>query len=812
MAGLKRAVTQWLHKAQFERLYLFALFLLSLVSLIILGYAAFYLARWPDDGVSWSSSTAEVDWVNSSGPAAGVLQRGDVIIDWDGFPLNQNLSLYSGSRPGDPVEFTILRNGQENRVKITLAAPTWATIASRLEPLFIALAFWMMGIGIWAFRTARGAVRLLYGLYSLTSCNVLVFGALSTTGSLWTGRLFYLTLWFLGPLLINLHQYFPRTIVILHQRLGLGISYGLAAVAGLFSLTGDVIWIRNHWFHIATLVYLAVGLTIAIVLLVNSYRRATSVQAQQEIRLVMIGAALALIPFTGLSLLPDVLFGRQFIPVNVSFLFFLTIPCSYGYAIVRYRLIRLDRYVGKNLVYFVSIVSLITIHLLIDAGLELAIPTSTWYKQATDVGFILVVVVAFIPLYNRLQKLFEWALYGGWYNYHTVTQSVGQVLDQVTHVRELADRLPRSLKTNMKLECACLLLRLRDSPYLHNVTCANCPMHGVGALLLEPESAVSQYFRREQGPVTDDLLRERLARLLPNSDEQRLFACALNRLWVPLVGHNEILGVLVLGPKRGDDLFDSEDIQMLKVVARQVSVIIQNAALLTELQQRAVDMERLHQQLLRAREEERKRLARELHDETIQALVSLNYDLSRFTALKGMPANEQADSLQQQVHQVMGDLRRICSELRPPALDSLGLVSALRSRLRELGTEGTLQIELTVEGDEKTALPEELGVCLYRVLQEALSNIQKHARAARVSVKLELDLAAVRLSVQDDGCGFMVPVHLSQFMDDGHFGLAGMCERLDLLGGKLTVSSMPGRGTCLEARVPLFRSTDSACV
>lgn len=148
-------------------------------------------------------------------------------------------------------------------------------------------------------------------------------------------------------------------------------------------------------------------------------------------------------------------------------------------------------------------------------------------------------------------------------------------------------------------------------------------------------------------------------------------------------------------------------------------------------------------------------------------------------------------------------MRRICSDLRPPVLDSLGLVPAVRSRLRELESRVSLQVRLQVEGDEEQDLPEEVALCLYRVLQEAVLNVQKHAAARRVVVAVRLRPEAVTLSVEDDGRGFVLPPRLGLLTNEGHFGLLGLQERLELVQGTLRVTSAPGQGTRLEAHVPL---------
>jgi len=319
---------------------------------------------------------------------------------------------------------------------------------------------------------------------------------------------------------------------------------------------------------------------------------------------------------------------------------------------------------------------------------------------------------------------------------------------------------------------------------------------------------VARVLQAKHRPVDNRQLRTQCAGAALTPEEQSLLFCDQVRLWVPLEERDQLLGILLLGPKQGDDLYNGEDFQILEVVRRQVSITIHNIALLSELRDRTIELEQLHGQLLRAREEERKRLARELHDDIIQALVGLNYELSRYLAPEQSRA-EEGRPLQQQVHQLIANLRKVCSDLRPPALDSLGLVSAVRSRLRDLESEGTLHIKLVLDGDEEAGLPEEVEICLYRVLQEALINIQKHAQASQVVVCLVIHSTEIVLSVQDNGRGFLPPPQLSQLIHEGHFGLAGVRERLELVGGKLSLNSVIGQGTCLETRVPLSLSTTS---
>lgn len=794
-----------LRRAEAQQLRLTIAYLLALVLLVALAGTGLYLVSWPDDGVLWSPADGQISYVDPQGPSAGVLQPGDVILGWDDVPFHQVIALYSDKAPGDPVTVHIARDGQVRTVAVMLAAPSLFTVMNRLSPLVVAFAFWAMGVAVLAFNPTDNTAHLFYYVFGQAACGSLVFGALSTTGLLWASRLSYTLLWCLGPLLVHLHLYFPRRIRLPRQQGLLAVLYGVALTASLHGLTGTVTWLRSiHWFQVATYVSVSMSCLLAIALLVGSYRRAASPEDRQKIRLVVLGAVVALLPLISLVLLPSALLNGPFVPFSVASLFLLAIPGAYGYGIIRYRLIRLEQRISRRISRFVLVTLLVLIYLMLEVGLDYGLAPLAQYRPVVRVLFAFVVVVTYMPLRDRLQKRIDWAFYGGWYSYPTAVQTISSALDQVTDRPDLIEVLPRSLSTTLRLECSCLLLRDQgEDTYLHKATCPYCRLHREGDVRLQATTAVGHYLQRQREPVTGSQIREKLTGSPLTPAEQQLLACAQDRLWVPLWGRDGLLGILILGRKVCDDVFNAEDYQILTVVARQASDTLQNLSLLIELQQRAADVERLHQQLILAREEERKRLARELHDEIMQALVSLNYGLSKVSSPGSSSQNGPADKLQQQVHHIMGDLRRICRELRPPALDSLGLVAALRSLLRDLEAEQTLQVDLTVLGDEKAEVPEELGVCLVRVLQEALSNVQRHARATQVNVEVEIGPLNIRLSVRDNGCGFIVPAKLSQFMDCGHFGLVGMRERVDLIGGRLTLDSSAGCGTCLEVHVPL---------
>lgn len=210
-------------------------------------------------------------------------------------------------------------------------------------------------------------------------------------------------------------------------------------------------------------------------------------------------------------------------------------------------------------------------------------------------------------------------------------------------------------------------------------------------------------------------------------------------------------------------------------------------------EKRAIDQ--AYRQLVQGREEERERLARELHDQAIQSLVGLKFHLA-----EKVPDTQ--DDLQTEIDGVIGTLREMCADLRPPALDRLGLVATLRAYANDLGARAEMPIELRVEGQERRMYPE-IELAFFRVAQEALANAWKHAQAPKVKVTLRFDEETVRLTVADRGRGFEVPQRLGVLAEAGHFGLMGMHERLELVGGILRVASEPGQGTTIIAQAPL---------
>jgi signal transduction histidine kinase len=217
---------------------------------------------------------------------------------------------------------------------------------------------------------------------------------------------------------------------------------------------------------------------------------------------------------------------------------------------------------------------------------------------------------------------------------------------------------------------------------------------------------------------------------------------------------------------------------------------------------------RLLNKVMSAQEEERKRIARELHDETSQALTSLMVGLRIIENSASIDqARDKTSELRALAAQTLDEVHRLATELRPSLLDDLGLAAAIERYTQEYSTKMNINVDYHVSGVNKHGLSPEMEVAIYRIIQESLTNIAKHAAARNVSVVLMYRDSSLVATIEDDGRGFDINSVMAS-ADKKGLGLFGMYERASLIGGNLTVESQPGSGTTIFLEVPLKLSEE----
>ena len=275
---------------------------------------------------------------------------------------------------------------------------------------------------------------------------------------------------------------------------------------------------------------------------------------------------------------------------------------------------------------------------------------------------------------------------------------------------------------------------------------------------------------------------------------------------LPILRGDHLAGALVVvGESR--DPFTALDTPFLLAFGQQVGAALENEELYRSLEDRTAELERLQTRMVRQHEEERNRLSRELHDETAQVLAALNMQLGLLREKSDGGLSGGFDRAQALVGEGIRSIRSVTRNLRPTALDDLGLLSALRALARDFGQEGALEVHF----DAPAALPpvgEEAELALYRTLQEGLANTVRHGRARRVEVSVRSQDGELVLEVADDGVGF--PTGDPRGLDRTRGGLAGIRERIAGAGGSFLLENRAGGGACVRVSVPASGSKEES--
>jgi signal transduction histidine kinase len=276
---------------------------------------------------------------------------------------------------------------------------------------------------------------------------------------------------------------------------------------------------------------------------------------------------------------------------------------------------------------------------------------------------------------------------------------------------------------------------------------------------------------------------------------------------IPIIFREKIFGVILLEhfntPHRK---FSEADLTQLEALSSWIWLMIDYPQLNLELRDSKRSYRELLGKFLANVEDERRRIAREIHDEINHILLSVKLNLedmgSTFPS-EMVKAREKLKVISSHISQAFDDLHRLSVNLRPPALDELGLPQALDWYIQNLSDEAGLPITLEVKGLSQRRPAPILETQLFRVAQEALSNVLKHAQATSAQIKLNFGRSNLVLKVEDDGKGFDVDVALNAFGGTKNLGLLGMRERAEICGGKLDIHSSPGCGTTLKVVVPI---------
>jgi signal transduction histidine kinase len=521
----------------------------------------------------------------------------------------------------------------------------------------------------------------------------------------------------------------------------LAVAFILLQIVGLLFPSSPLGQIDNELF------VLLFGTLFGTIVLAQAYRyrRISGPVERQQTKWAVSGIVAALVGFFGLigltAIFPALARPGSLASILTESAFpgiMLLIPLSFGMAILRSRLWDIDVLINRALVYTALTTIIVGLYVLVVGALGTLLQArGNLFISLLGAGLV---AVLFQPLRERLQRIVNHRMYGERDDPYAVLSRLGERLEATLDPEAVLSAIVETVREALRLPYATIVLEVDGGP----------------------EVAASS------GEAVEK--------------PQRL----------PLTYQNEHVGKLLLAPRAGEEDFSEADRRLLEDLSRQAGIAA-HAVRLT------ADLQRARERLVSAREEERRRLRRDLHDGLGPQLSSQTLTIDAVRSLMRRDPDAAEDllvDLKGQAQDAISDIRRLVYSLRPPALDDLGLLGALRESAAQYGHNG---LDVRVEAPEElTSLPAAVEVAAYRIAQESVTNVARHAHAGSCIVSLAVDEAAkaLCLEVRDDGRG--MPENRSPGV-----GLASMRERAAELGGRMIVEALPEGGTIVRARVPL---------
>ena len=702
------------------------------------------------------------------------LQTGDIVTAVDGTSVVSwaDLLLAPGEdRPGwqigEGVRYDLIRDGQPLQKMITLVPYPLANVVRRSwGSLLFALVYQLLAtLVFFRRRDSLPAAALFLSASGFLSSMTWALGLqvsdfISGLG-FWlykaTSVGAYMLFWISGlhfaltfPRPHPLHSRYPKLIPLMYI-----VPYGLQLANFGFlwaAMPNGLAWASRLTFGES--VHAAIFLTLTLITVVWQYQLNSSGAFRQQMRWVLLGGMISGGAGLLLYILPRVLWGVS-IDSNLMGVILLPFPASLAIAVTRHNLLDIDVLINRALVY--GVLSGITMGIYV-----LLVGLTADLLQIGDRSFIAflatgVVAVLFQPVRQRLQRAVNQLMYGDRDDPYVVLSQLGQRLEATAVPEAVLPALVRGVAEALRL------------PYV--------------AISIGSDGARLDVAAEYGKPVAEPLR-------------------------LPLIYQSEPLGELMVGARGLGDGFGHDELALLESIARQAGPAVYGVKL-------TADLRRSRQQLVTAREEERRRLRRDLHDGLGPTLAA---NLLKIGLMRGMVERDSGTALQileqieNDIDSTLSEVRRLVYELRPPELDQLGLVGAVAACAeryaplsREIGADGNgggMRIRVDAP-PVLPLLPAAVEVASYRIVQEGVNNAARHAQAAECVIRLQLvgdsEEAGrlLRLQICDDGVGIdgRVPAGV---------GFASMRERAEEVGGRFSVESALGKGTCLTAVMPLM--------
>ncbi len=591
--------------------------------------------------------------------------------------------------------------------------------------------------------------------------------------------------------------------------IGVWAGYVFLVTLAVLSLTGNIVdyarvenGVLEHSLGYKLYVIVAVSLLFygsGLWQLIKKYRAATDHIDRRRTAYLLTGWSI-LVAFTGITNLVPALDGLPLDHIGG-----LANALIIAYTIRRFSLFDIRMFFRKGLVYSGLTVLITAVYLLMLYGVQ------TFFQNRTNAGGLvlagalaLLIAVLFNPLRHFLQNLIDRLFYRQTYDYRKMLLSFAGEASNVLDLDELAESILESIVSAVHIEQAALMLpRGSGGDYVTRFLRRGNPDTPSVRFRLAQDSPIVDWLgsegkalRREQVDVIPQL------KGLWESEKTALDEVGLSLL-CPVRSRGKLIGILALWPKLSGTGYSDEDVDLFLTMAGEAALAIENARMFDNLRRQQRQVELLLNQAVIAQEEERQRISIDLHDSVAQWLVAASYRAQTCSELLDGNGSGKARAellgMEETITRSLKELRRVVIGLRPPALDELGLTHAVRQTLDDLKPDG-IECRFDQEG-ESVRLSPSMEIAVYRVVQESLNNIRKHAHATAVDITMKFLAEELVVKITDNGDGFDLTQTLDSAVSVGHLGLLGMKQRAEMLGGRIDVRTTKGRGTTITLTI-----------
>jgi signal transduction histidine kinase len=789
-----------LKRRQVLRMYQWAVVTCAFLGLLVLAQASAVAAhQTPDLGLraAISGDQMSVSWVQPAGIAwdAGI-RPGDIVTMIDGKQVDRHTPL-SALASAKSVQVQSDARGRIDMYAPRALDPHQASIDRRVAFLTLAACFIMVGAVIFVLSVELATGRVVLSL-SFAAATAFIAAIATPSRVTWALMVEHVAVTIFCASVFLLFLVFPiNRLLVLWGRVAAAICLGVTlTLLGLYAWMLTINPTVFSWLEPGAYAVLAADFVGAAVLaiLALAQRSTKQQQVRPALALIVLGILAGLAPFFLLTIVPR-MFGLSswpHVPVEpeTAILTSVLVPIGLGAAVLSRQFPGITRLIRRSLVALAVWTMLVTVYTIGLYVLYQALD-ATSHPLEPEVPLTALVVAfigaTFAPGQSWLRRTIERIVFHDVYNYAETLERLSNEIARLSTIDAIAWHVLYSLAKMLDLSWAAITI---SSPGATRMIYrwGDCPESL--SLLIDGDMSPPQWGATHSHPTK-------------SVEEQ-------DTLLVPLVAEEASLGLLAVGPKRGDLEHLPEDKALIATLTPLVTTALHNALLTQSLEQQVATLaERecalaaLTERLLQAHEEERHRIALDLHDDPLQRAILLTREMTEISG-ETLPSH-----VRRSAEEIAISLRAICTGLRPPVLDDLGLVASLEWLASDISARSDLTASLMVDGFgpvECTRLETNLEVALYRVAQEALTNCVKHARASHVWVTLQREAHLVRLRVIDDGQGWN---SIAEDTDQGHhLGLLGMRERLRPWGGAVQIGANPTGGTLVSADVRLRGDDD----